>query len=409
MKRTKWKQGICVGVLTVLMAVGLTACMKEQTEEEMLAGMKEYTAESESVSIYLDKDWSTEDLGMDTWIGAASSSGRDAVVVVQVPKNQYSGTVDNLQDLQEMMESAFQITGEEAVEAPEVPDVSDLSAFTCEMSAGGADGEGYVIYGESDYAYYMLAYVANNLTERKQKLFDVSCSTLKESPIVEENNFSAEMTDTIRWFNGTYAILGKINGWNLDYFGGIAANDINEAATQSMLEESWSVTDRDSADETMEWILTEGHRTEYKEIMKDFEDLGMSDVEADGRKDFLLENYNIDEEEAEYYATMYSYYEQYGENTIDAWDYCRAISLTAFYYHAGYYTEQEALDKSLEIAQILQPMYASWDEAMNSYLLGYEYWSEESADERRTVYEELKAEEDSIYDVDWNLAFEKTW
>ena len=135
----------------------------------------------------------------------------------------------------------------------------------------------------------------------------------------------------------------------------------------------------------------------------------MKDVAADGRKDFLLDNYEITEEEAQHYADMYAYYEQYGENAIDAWDYSRAISLATFYYHAGYYTEQEALDKSLEIAQIMQPLYSSWDEAMNSYLLGYEYWSEESAEERRAIYEELKAEENSLYNIDWKLAFEKTW
>lgn len=408
MKNTKWKRGMCAGVMTMLMAVGVTGC-KEPTEEEMLAGMKEYTAESESVSIHLDKDWPTEDVGIETWISAESENGRDAVVVAQLPKNQYSGSVDSQQDLQDMMDEAFQITEEETVEAPEVPGVSDLSAFTCKMSSGDTSGEGYVIYGESDYAYYMLAYVANNITESKQKLFDVSCSTFKETPQVEENSFSTEMTDTIRWFNGTYAILSRINNWNLEYFGGMAANEINALATQSMLESSWSVTDKASADENMEWILTEGHRTEFKEIMKDFDDLGMKDVAADGRKDFLLDNYEITEEEAQHYADMYAYYEQYGENAIDAWDYSRAISLAAFYYHAGYYTEQEALDKSLEIAQIMQPLYSSWDEAMNSYLLGYEYWSEESAEERRAIYEELKAEENSLYNIDWKLAFEKTW
>ena len=35
-----------------------------------------------------------------------------------------------------------------------------------------------------------------------------------------------------------------------------------------------------------------------------------------------------------------------GENAITGWDYSRALSLMGYYYLAGYYSEQEALDKS---------------------------------------------------------------
>ena len=217
------------------------------------------------------------------------------------------------------------------------------------------------------------------------------------------------MTNTIRWFNATYAILTRTNQCNVNYFGGFAANETNCETVKEMLEGSWGVTDRTTADETMDWILTEGHRTTYKENMKSLEDAGIKNVAAEERKAFIEENFIITSDEAEQSVALYANYEQYGENTMDAWDYCRALSLAAWYYHAGYYTEQEALDKSMEIAQMMQPLYGSWDEAMNSYLLGYEYWAEESADERRAVYEELKAEQDSVYNVDWNLTFEKTW
>lgn len=409
MKRTNLKNRVCLTAMTVFMAFGLTACNKELTDEEILADMKEFTSESETVSIYLDQDWTTEDLGIDSWIGAGSENGNDAAVVVQLPKAEYNGSVSTLEDLQDLMEESFRISEEESVEAPAVPGLSDLTAFTCKMTVDSSAGEGYIIYGESDYAFYMLGYVGNTISDEKKKSFDVSCGTLKETPKEEENNFSTEMTDTIRWFNATYAILTRANNCDVNLFGGLAANETNAEAAKMMLESSWDVTDRASADETMDWILTEGHRTTYKANMQDLEDAGIKDVAADGRKDFIYDNYQVTEDEAESMAALYVNYEQYGEYAIDAWDYCRALSLAAFYYHAGYYTEQEALDKSMEIAQIMQPLYTSWDEAMNSYLLGYEYWSEESGDERRAIYEELKAEENSIYSVDWNLSFEKTW
>ena len=51
---------------------------------------------------------------------------------------------------------------------------------------------------------------------------------------------------------------------------------------------------------------------------------------------------------AQNYADMFGFYEQYGPDAIAGWDYCRAMNLMSFYYLAGYYTEQEALDKSLK-------------------------------------------------------------
>ena len=46
---------------------------------------------------------------------------------------------------------------------------------------------------------------------------------------------------------------------------------------------------------------------------------------------------------------------------------------------------------------------------MESYFAGYEYWAEESSEERRGIYADLKAASDSPYSVDFNLTLEKTW
>ncbi len=43
---------------------------------------------------------------------------------------------------------------------------------------------------------------------------------------------------------------------------------------------------------------------------------------------------------------------------------------------------------------------------MESYLCGYEYWAEESSEERRTIYEELKSRDDNPYAVDYKIVLE---
>lgn len=91
------------------------------------------------------------------------------------------------------------------------------------------------------------------------------------------------------------------------------------------------------------------------------------------------------------------------------WDYSRAMSLLGFYYLAGYYTEEESLDYSLDLAKDIQNHFDSWDSFMESYFIGYEYWAGEDSDDRREIYEELKSSSDIPFQLDWNMTLEKTW
>ena len=70
---------------------------------------------------------------------------------------------------------------------------------------------------------------------------------------------------------------------------------------------------------------------------------------------------------------------------------------------------EETLAKSQELGQAMQGMYSSWDEMVESYLDGYSYWAEEDPEDpesytaqRRKIYEELKAAENSCFHVAWD-------
>ena len=218
-----------------------------------------------------------------------------------------------------------------------------------------------------------------------------------------------EVSDTERWITASYAVLTEINGWDYTYFPGSTISEIDKMIQQESLKQSWGVEDRESADETLEWVIEEGHRTEFADDMKYLEECGLGEIPAEERVAALLAVFELTEEEAVTYVREYEIYENYGEHAIDAWDYCRALNLMSFYHVAGYYEKEEALDKSLEIAKELQAKYTSWDELMESYLCGYEYWAEESSEERRAIYEELKGRENNPYAVEYNTVLENTW
>lgn len=241
---------------------------------------------------------------------------------------------------------------------------------------------------------------------------DVEIESDEETSEAEEEEAASsgvEMPDTLRWCSAAYAILTEINGRDYTTFETIPITEKTQKLQQQALEEWWGVTDRESADENLEWVLTEGHRTSFQEDMQYLEECGIGEVASDKRAEFVYDNFDVTIEDASFYESAYNMYEEYGANAIDAWDYCRALNLTNFYYIAGYYTEEEAKDKSLEIALELQPLYSSWDELVDSYLRGYEYWAEESSDERRAIYEELQSRSDNPYAIPYDTVLEKTW
>lgn len=226
----------------------------------------------------------------------------------------------------------------------------------------------------------------------------------------EENGDRLAISDTVLWFNGTWAILGGINEFDYETYPGIEINQTNKVLQQESLKQSWSIYNTEDAVENMTWLMDEGgHREQFVDDMKYFEDNGIGDAVDGAYKDWLLDNFEMDEDEAESYANAYEFYLSNQESGIAAWDYSRAMSLCAFYNIAGYYTEEEALDKSMEIAKQIQSEFSSWDEFYESYFAGYEYWAGESSEGRRTIYEGIKYDEHSPFKLDWNLTFEKTW
>ena len=221
----------------------------------------------------------------------------------------------------------------------------------------------------------------------------------------------AEKTsDTVQWFNNTYAVLTTANGQDVTLVGGMKPGVTAKASAIASLKESWDVTDKASAEETIDWPIEEGgHRAEFISDMEYLEELEVTTLSDEEILGAMTEVFEMSDEEAACYLASIRVYQARGKEAIDAWDYCRAMSLLGWYYLADYYTLEETLAKSLELGKAMQGMYGSWDEMVESYLDGYCYWAgEDPADpesytaQRRKIYEELKAEENSCFNVAWN-------
>ncbi|MBD5519029.1 MAG: DUF1266 domain-containing protein [Lachnospiraceae bacterium] len=328
--------------------------------------------------------------------------------------SQYPKTLLNIRDLdglKQTFSSLFSMTNVKTVDNPTVSQMEVWETDTGKITdEDGTPGELLVLYGETEYAHYIIVYVApSKIDDAGTALFNQVCASFKENAPETETTASVELSDTLQWFNNTFAILMAQNNWDFSLYSGLTKDDYGKSMAEYLLTNTWGVTDRESADETLDWLLEEGHRIPLTEELDLLTSIGLADVPAEERAETILANFELDEQEAERYADWFSLYEQYDTDTAAGWDYSRAMTLLSFYYLTGLYTEEEALDRSLEVAKTIQTTFDSWDVFMESYFVGYEYGMEADSEERREIYEQLKASPDNPFRLDWNTTLEKSW
>ncbi|MDE6202234.1 MAG: DUF1266 domain-containing protein, partial [Lachnospiraceae bacterium] len=223
------------------------------------------------------------------------------------------------------------------------------------------------------------------------------------------------LPDTVLWFNATYAPLIYSNGWDWKLVGGIKPTQENIEIMDYLLKQSWGVSDRESALESVENLKEKGHRNICRKCMEELEELGLLDLdEKEFKKAFLKSGLT---DKAYRYVIAYQMYQSgLDADAMAAWDLCRVNQLYASYYICGYMTYEEAMDASLENSLVLQEMYSSWDEMMDGYVLGYQFWQgdpdtkeDSPTKERRRMYEMMLQMEDNPYLLDWDMELEKSW
>lgn len=223
-------------------------------------------------------------------------------------------------------------------------------------------------------------------------------------------------SDTIRWMCSAYAIYSAYNDKSLEVVGGLAGDDREwyREEVKEALAGGWGIYDRKDVEDTLEDLLEEGHRKQYKETVSELKKAEILELSS-GEAMVEIAGYDsLSEEEVCKYQTAYEAYQKYGENGIDGWDYCRALQILGDCYQAEYINLEECLDLSLPIAQELQKTYENWDGVAESYLYGYSFWKGERTDDydsqkRWEVYEELKNMESGPYTVPYDTKLENTW
>lgn len=104
-----------------------------------------------------------------------------------------------------------------------------------------------------------------------------------------------------------------------------------------------------------------------------------------------------------------------GIENKDGWDLCRAMQLLACAYLANFYERDELNRMSLEIAIIIQGLFESWDDLIQSYLTGFQKWGISSLSspdaylalrERKNAYNLLRVQRNAPFSVNWYTTLE---
>ena len=399
-----------------LSGCGINADNKNAADNETVT---QFTSEDDSVTIEAPGQWKQEDctsiVGDDaySWLFAGwiilTDKNNAMLTVAQYPKNLLN--IRDLDGLKQTFSSIFSMTDVKTADSPTVSQMEVWETNTGKIAdEGGNPGELLVLYGETEYAHYIILYAApSKIDDAGTALFNQVCASFKENAPETETAASAELPDTLRWFSNTFSILIAQNNWDISLYGGLPQDEYGKSMAEYLLTNTWGVTDRESADETLDWLLEEGHRIPLAEDLDTLASVGLTDIPAEERAETILASFELDEQQAQRYADWFSLYEQYDTDTAAGWDYSRAMTLLSFYYLTELYTEEEALDQSLEVAKTIQNTFDSWDDFMESYFVGYEYGMEADSEDRRELYEQLKTSPDNPFGLDWNTTLEKSW
>ena len=218
-----------------------------------------------------------------------------------------------------------------------------------------------------------------------------------------------KLPDTIKWFNSTYAIFTVTSGGNYNKIGGSTKSILKTLSNQSALKDWWGITTKDELENTLYWLLNGGHNSE---LLDEYFELNLENYTS------TTNNYNTEEKIIN--QIIFEAYSRYGNKAILGWDLSRAMQIIASAYIAEYYTYEEAMDKSLSIAKLIQKSFNSWEELVNSYLLGHKYWFhsnfqtenvhyKNTPEYREKIYAQIKSFKISPYTIPWNLKLEKNW
>lgn len=203
-----------------------------------------------------------------------------------------------------------------------------------------------------------------------------------------------KLTPTMRFINAAGSSgYSQADCGSMD-IGGNPENNWAKRHMRKLLKSGWNINSTEDLKSSISWLFNEGHNNECMELVKRYKE----DPNA-------IEFIKCKKELKDMLNTLSTKYENKG---ILAWDICRICNIAGWGFLAKYITYEEAIEVSVDACKILQKNYNSWDDMMESYFCGLYYWSNDiyQLNNRKSIYESSKKNEDSIYNIPWDTVLD---
>ncbi len=186
-----------------------------------------------------------------------------------------------------------------------------------------------------------------------------------------------------KWALGCAAILTERNHDRHDLLGARFRTPKNiEDCKRFLIESGWDIKNQTDLLDSLMWIENEGHCQSFKQLGEKLKAL------TDGEYQKMLADNQADKEILNRIQIAAKYYMALGDKSLFGWDYGRYICLCRWGYMAGYLSEEEAWQKIMPVAKLLQEKFNSWQDLGQNYLIGRRFWSHEDSQQNGYQYED---------------------
>ncbi|MDX2249741.1 MAG: DUF1266 domain-containing protein [Bacteroidia bacterium] len=211
------------------------------------------------------------------------------------------------------------------------------------------------------------------------------------------------------WALATVAIISRVKGMNYHLLGGAEPSERRAQLAQKQLSREWEIDNPEEFEEVLEWLFEIGHRTEFRDKIAKIAAMTPAQLEEYKTQFIPAIKDRLEKEEENHRVEMIQNNQGNVRNaSFLAWDMLRFIDNCRTGFLAGYIDEEDAWNRILSAAQVLQSRFDSWQELSDSFLLGREFWSivETNRDGMvyQKAYERLVEEEKSPWNkIIWDL------
>lgn len=143
---------------------------------------------------------------------------------------------------------------------------------------------------------------------------------------------------------------------------------------RATLKEWWDIKNKEELEQSLNWLLNEGHQQLYATYRKALDENGGASADID-KVD--LKKYGLDADEAPKarLKVIKDNYAAFSKAGIKSWDLARYINNVCIAFQADYLSSDEAIVWLSKASPVAKQHYDSWDTYFKDFNLGRQFWT----------------------------------